>query len=105
MTRKILVIASSLSIGCATVGSGVGGDRTVNGEVWYTKTTSILFIPVATSIYYCPPHTGHGAYTCYEATVHDHSAGDIAKPIPIDGATLDAPTQPPPAPQAPIPPK
>ena len=67
--KKLLVAAlfvSAFGSGCAYVTSALpGGNNTVDGGAWYTKSKFFLIFPTGTDIYYCEP----GGKKCMEAEI------------------------------------
>jgi hypothetical protein len=63
--------AAVATVGCSHVGSSGAGMNTVNGEIWYVRTTWFLGIPVGESVWYCAPPIGRGGAPCKRAQVID----------------------------------
>lgn len=69
--RKIFgfVAASALlcTMGCANIGSAMGGNTAMTGEAWYAKITTLGPLILSSKIYYCAQPQGPAAATCKEA--------------------------------------
>jgi hypothetical protein len=47
------------TMGCANIGSAMGGNTAMTGEAWYAKITSLGALVISSQVYYCPaPQSG-----------------------------------------------
>ncbi len=57
--RKIskLIVACGLlmgsAMGCANIGSAMGGNTSMTGEAWYVKTTTLGPLVLSSKVFYC----------------------------------------------------
>jgi hypothetical protein len=77
-TLKTVLLALSLSTGCATVSSSMPSITNATGEAWYTEATGFLGITWGSKVWYCPPPTS-GAATCREARLVELTKDEIEK--------------------------
>ena len=71
--RKIgsVIAASALlcTMGCANIGSAMGGNTAMTGEAWYAKITTLSALILSSKIYYCAQPQGAAPATCKEAKI------------------------------------
>ena len=61
------LLGSIGSMGCANIGSSMGGNTAMTGEAWYAKITSLGMLTLSSKIFYCAQPQGAAAATCKEA--------------------------------------
>ncbi len=75
--RKIfsLIVACGLlgSMGCANIGSSMGGNTSMTGEAWYVKVTGMGPLILSSKVFYCPAPAS-GAAQCKEAKMVEGAA-------------------------------
>lgn len=62
------------SMGCANIGSAMGGNTAMTGEAWYAKVTTLGPIILSSRIYYCAQPQGTAAAQCKEAKMVEGAA-------------------------------
>lgn len=55
------------TMGCANIGSAMGGNTAMTGEAWYAKITTLGPLILSSKVYYCAQPQGAAAATCKEA--------------------------------------
>ena len=64
--KKLLLLLTLSSGGCAVVTSGMPSITNSTGEAWYTEAIGFAGITWGSRVWYCPPPQG-GPATCKEA--------------------------------------
>jgi len=54
----LVLLLGFLSSGCSHVWGSAPPTPNVTGEIWYSKVTTFLFMPVSSGIFYCPAPSG-----------------------------------------------
>ena len=74
MKKLIFSLLTLASIsGCGTFVSGnATNSSAATDDVWYAKTTYMLYIfQTSSEVFYCPPAQAAGQKTCKKAVMHD----------------------------------
>ncbi len=81
-----IVFCFSMLAGCTFVHSATGGSTVRTNDTWFTENTSVLWIPISTRVYYCPPANPGTPATCTEAEMLEAApaapAAPAATPVP-----------------------